>query len=210
MFVLLLTVFIDLVGFGIILPILPFYAQAFDATPLQITLLVAVYSAVQIASSPIWGRLSDRYGRKIILLLTLTGGAMAYLWFGLVESLAGLFAARALSGAMAGNIAVAQAYMADISDTDDLAGAMSRLGGAFGLGFVAGPALGGLLIGVQPGVADFCCPAWSPPVFPLPQQGLAWPCSASRPGIRRGNRARPILGKFGLPSTATVSQASSV
>ena len=158
MFVLLLTVFIDLVGFGIILPILPFYAQAFDATPLQITLLVAVYSAVQIASSPIWGRLSDRYGRKIILLLTLTGGAMAYLWFGLAEGLAGLFAARALSGAMAGNIAVAQAYMADISDTDDLAGAMGRLGGAFGLGFVAGPALGGLLIGAQPGVADFSLP----------------------------------------------------
>ena len=158
MFVLLLTVFIDLVGFGIILPILPFYAQAFDATPLQITLLVAAYSAVQIASSPIWGRLSDRYGRKIILLLTLTGGAMAYLWFGLAESLAGLFAARALSGAMAGNIAVAQAYMVDISDTDGLAGAMGRLGGAFGLGFVAGPTLGGLLIGVQPGVADFSLP----------------------------------------------------
>ena len=158
MFVLLLTVFIDLVGFGIILPILPFYAQAFDATPLQITLLVAVYSAVQIASSPIWGRLSDRYGRKVILLLTLAGGAMAYLWFGLAGSLASLFAARALSGAMAGNIAVAQAYMADITDADDRAGAMGRLGAAFGLGFVIGPALGGLLIGIQPGAADFSLP----------------------------------------------------
>ncbi|MDA1099058.1 MAG: MFS transporter [Proteobacteria bacterium] len=158
MFVLLLTVFIDLVGFGIILPILPLYAQAFDATPVQITLLVAVYSAVQIISSPLWGRLSDRYGRKTILLLTLTGGALAYLWFGLASSLAGLFVARALSGAMAGNIAVAQAYMADISKADDRAGAMGRLGAAFGLGFVVGPALGGLLIGVQPGAADFSLP----------------------------------------------------
>ncbi|MBL6951471.1 MAG: MFS transporter [Alphaproteobacteria bacterium] len=158
MFVLLLTVFIDLVGFGIVLPILPFYAQAFDATPMQISLLVAVYSAVQIVSSPIWGRLSDRYGRKVILLLTLTGGAMAYLWFGFAGSLASLFAARALSGAMAGNVAVAQAYMADISTPDDRAGAMGRLGAAFGLGFVVGPALGGLLIGVQPGTADFALP----------------------------------------------------
>ncbi|NQV60568.1 MAG: MFS transporter [Alphaproteobacteria bacterium] len=158
MFVLLLTVFIDLVGFGIVLPILPFYAQAFDATPMQISLLVAIYSAVQIISSPIWGRLSDRYGRKVILLLTLTGGAMAYLWFGFAGSLASLFAARALSGAMAGNVAVAQAYMADISTPDDRAGGMGRLGAAFGLGFVVGPALGGLLIGVQPGTADFALP----------------------------------------------------
>jgi MFS family permease len=158
MFVLLLTVFIDLVGFGIILPILPFYAQAFDATPVQITLLVAVYSAMQIISAPLWGRFSDRYGRKVILLLTLTGGALAYLWFGMASSLAGLFAARLLSGAMAGNIAVAQAYMADISTADDRAGAMGRLGAAFGLGFVVGPALGGLLIGVQPGAADFALP----------------------------------------------------
>ena len=158
MLVLLLTVFIDLIGFGIILPILPFYAQAFDATPVQIALLVAIYSAVQIISSPIWGRLSDRYGRKVILLSTLTGGAISYLWFGFAGSLASLFAARALSGAMAGNIGVAQAFMADISTKEDRAGAMGRLGAAFGLGFVVGPALGGLLIGVQPGTADFSLP----------------------------------------------------
>ncbi|MBT4486675.1 MAG: MFS transporter [Rhodospirillaceae bacterium] len=158
MFVLLLTVFIDLVGFGIILPILAFYAQAYDATPVQIALLVAVHSAVQIISSPIWGRLSDRYGRKIILLVTLAGGAAAYIWFGFASSLAALFAARALSGAMAGNIAVAQAYMADVTTTDDRAGGMGRLGAAFGLGFVVGPMLGGLLIGDQPGAEDFALP----------------------------------------------------
>ncbi|MDP6691972.1 MAG: MFS transporter, partial [Alphaproteobacteria bacterium] len=74
MFILLLTVFVDLIGFGIILPILPFYALAYDATPVQITLLVSVHSGMQIIASPIWGRLSDRYGRKVILLLTLAGG----------------------------------------------------------------------------------------------------------------------------------------
>ena len=158
MFVLLLTVFIDLVGFGIILPILPFYAQAYDATPVQIALLVSVHSAVQIISSPIWGRLSDRYGRKVILLLTLAGGAVAFTWFGFAGSLAALFAARALSGAMAGNIAVAQAYLADISTPDGRTGAMGRLGAAFGLGFVVGPMLGGLLIGADPAAADFALP----------------------------------------------------
>lgn len=158
MFVLLLTVFIDLVGFGIILPILAFYAQAYDATPVQIALLVAVHSAVQIISSPIWGRLSDRYGRKVILLSTLAGGAVAYTWFGFATSLAALFAARALSGAMAGNIAVAQAYMADITSTDERAGGMGRLGAAFGLGFVVGPMLGGLLIGAQPSAGDYSLP----------------------------------------------------
>jgi MFS family permease len=158
MFVLLLTVFVDLVGFGIILPILPFYALAYDATPVDITLLVSVHSACQVISAPIWGRLSDRYGRKIILLLTLAGGGLAFLWFGYAGSLLGLFLARGLSGAMAGNIAVAQAYLADISTPEQRAGAMGRLGAAFGLGFVVGPILGGLLIGQNPGREDFALP----------------------------------------------------
>ncbi|MBT4488504.1 MAG: MFS transporter, partial [Rhodospirillaceae bacterium] len=150
MFVLLLTIFIDLVGFGIILPILPFFAQAYDASPLQITLLVSTHSGAQIISSVFWGRLSDRYGRKVILLLTLTGGAVAYVWFGFAGSLVSLFLARGFSGVMAGNIAVAQAYLADISTPEERAGAMGKLGAAFGLGFVVGPALGALLIGNDP------------------------------------------------------------
>ncbi len=158
MFILLLTVFVDLIGFGIILPILPFYALAYDATPVQITLLVSVHSGMQIVSSPIWGRLSDRYGRKIILLFTLAGGGVAFVWFGFAGSLLSLFLARALSGAMAGNIAVAQAYLADITETEERAGAMGRFGAAFGLGFVVGPMLGGMLIGDQPELADFALP----------------------------------------------------
>ncbi|MBT3373352.1 MAG: MFS transporter [Rhodospirillaceae bacterium] len=167
MFVLLLTVFVDLVGFGIVLPILPFYAQAYDASAVQITLLVSVHSGMQIISSPIWGRLSDRYGRKNILLLTLAGGGLAFLWFGYAGSLMGLFLARGLSGAMAGNIAVAQAYLADITTTEDRAGAMGRFGAAFGLGFVVGPVLGGLMIGAQPSLNDFALPCLVAAAFSL-------------------------------------------
>ena len=165
MFVLLLTVFVDLVGFGIILPILPFYAQAFDASPVQITLLVSVHSAMQIIMSPLWGRLSDRYGRKVILLVTLTGGGIAFLWFGLAGSLTALFLARGLNGAMGGNIAVAQAYLADITAPEDRAGAMGRLGAAFGIGFVAGPMLGGLLIGTHPSADSFALPCFIAAAF---------------------------------------------
>ena len=160
MFILLLTIFIDLVGFGIILPILPFYAQAFGASAFEITLLVSTHAAAQIVSSVFWGRLSDNYGRKIILLLTLVGSALAYMWFGLANSLTALFLARAFSGTMAGNIAVAQAYLVDISKPEDHATAMGRLGAAFGLGFVVGPVLGSIFVGPEPTSTDFARPCF--------------------------------------------------
>jgi MFS transporter, DHA1 family, tetracycline resistance protein len=143
--VLYLTVFIDLVGFGIIFPVLPFYAQAFGASAQEITLLVSTYSAMQLVSAPVWGRLSDRYGRKWILVLTLAGGAASYAWFGFADSLLALFLARALSGVMAGHFAVAHAYVADMTAPQARGAAMGKLGAAVGLGFVAGPAIGGLL-----------------------------------------------------------------
>jgi DHA1 family tetracycline resistance protein-like MFS transporter len=144
-FVLLLTVFVDLVGFGIVFPILPFYAQAFGADTVTIMLLVAVYSFGQMFAAPLWGRLSDRFGRKRILLLTLFGGALSYIWFAFAPGLIHLFLARGLGGIMAGNIAIAHAYAADITQAKDRAKAIGRIGAAFGLGFVVGPALGGLL-----------------------------------------------------------------
>ncbi len=141
MALLLFTVFIDLVGFGMIFPILPFLAQGFGAGAVEITLLISIHSALQIVSAPLWGRFSDRFGRKRVLLVTLAGGGLGYLWFGLAGSLTGLFLARGFSGAMAGNIAVAQAYLADLTRPEERTAAMSKIGVPFGLAFAVGPGL---------------------------------------------------------------------
>jgi MFS transporter, DHA1 family, tetracycline resistance protein len=158
-FVLFLTVFIDLLGFGIILPILPLYAEQFGAKPHEATLLVAIYSLMQFLFAPLWGRFSDRYGRRPILLLTLLGSVIAYTGLGFANSLWVLFIARGLAGIMAGNIATAQAYIADITTPTNRASGMGMIGAAFGLGFILGPAIGGLLIGSDPDNANFHLPS---------------------------------------------------
>ncbi|MEH1896986.1 MAG: MFS transporter [Nostoc sp.] len=158
-FVLFLTVFIDLLGFGIILPILPLYAEQFGAKPNEATLLVAIYSLMQFLFAPLWGRFSDRYGRRPILLLTLFGSVIAYAGLGFANSLWMLFLARSLAGIMAGNISTAQAYIADITTPVNRARGMGIIGAAFGLGFILGPAIGGLLIGSDPNNANFHLPS---------------------------------------------------
>jgi MFS transporter, DHA1 family, tetracycline resistance protein len=158
-FVLFLTVFIDLLGFGIILPILPLYAEQFGAKPNEATLLVAIYSLMQFLFAPLWGRFSDRYGRRPILLLTLLGSVIAYTGLGFANSLWILFLARSLAGIMAGNISTAQAYIADITTPINRARGMGIIGAAFGLGFILGPAIGGLLIGSDPDNANFHLPS---------------------------------------------------
>ncbi|OYE02770.1 MFS transporter [Nostoc sp. 'Peltigera membranacea cyanobiont' 232] len=158
-FVLFLTVFIDLLGFGIILPILPLYAEQFGAKPSEATLLVAIYSLMQFLFAPLWGRFSDRYGRRPILLLTLFGSVIAYAGLGFANSLWMLFLARSLAGIMAGNISTAQAYIADITTPVNRARGMGIIGAAFGLGFILGPAIGGLLIGSDPNNANFHLPS---------------------------------------------------
>ncbi|UCD98108.1 MAG: MFS transporter [Chloroflexota bacterium] len=140
-----LIVFIDLLGFSIILPLLPFYAETFNATPTQVGLLVASYAAAQLVGAPILGRLSDRYGRKPVLLISLTGTFIGFLMLGFANSLAMLFASRILDGFTGGNISVAQAYVTDITDDSNRAKGLGMLGAAFGLGFIIGPALGGVL-----------------------------------------------------------------
>ncbi|WP_392532937.1 MFS transporter [Nostoc sp. C117] len=159
MFVLFLTVFIDLLGFGIILPILPLYAQQLAAKPSEATLLVAIYSLMQFLFAPLWGKWSDRYGRRPILLLTLFGSVIAYIGLGLANSLWILFIARSLAGIMAGNIATAQAYIADITTPANRARGMGIIGAAFGLGFILGPAIGGILTGTDPHNANFHLPS---------------------------------------------------
>ena len=154
-----LIVFIDLVGFGIIIPLLPFYGEHFSATPFGVGLIMATYSLTQFVAAPFWGRLSDRVGRRPVLLVTLAGSALSYLWLGYAETLWMLVAARAIGGAMAGNIGTAFAYVADVTTPENRARGMGAIGAAFGLGFILGPAIGGVLAGADPLNADYRTPA---------------------------------------------------
>ncbi|MBX3293127.1 MAG: MFS transporter [Acidobacteria bacterium] len=140
-----LTIFIDLVGFGIVIPLLTFYGEEFNATPLDIGLLVSSYSLMQFGFSPIWGALSDRFGRRPILFLTILGTSVGYLVLGLATSLWMVYAGRLVSGIAGGNLATAQAYIADVTSRENRARGMGLFGMAFGLGFIIGPALAGVL-----------------------------------------------------------------
>ncbi|MFT4932952.1 MAG: DHA1 family tetracycline resistance protein-like MFS transporter [Natronomonas sp.] len=137
-------VFVDLLGFGILIPIIPLYVRSFGASEFVVGLLVAAYSLFQFFGAPILGRLSDERGRRPVLLISLAGSTIAWTLFGLAHALWVLFVARILAGLMGGNIATAQAYMADITAPEDRARGLGLLGAAFGLGFVFGPALGGV------------------------------------------------------------------
>lgn len=140
-----LTVFIDLLGFGIIIPLLPFYAESYGANGFTVGLLGTVYSLMQFAFSPVWGRWSDRIGRRPVILLGLLGSCASYLVLALAGSLPLIFAARVLGGVAGANIPTAQAYIADITTPENRAKGMGMVGAAFGLGFIFGPALGGML-----------------------------------------------------------------
>jgi multidrug resistance protein len=153
------TVFIDLLGFGIIIPLLPFYAESYGASALMIGLLGTSYSAMQFLFSPIWGRWSDRVGRKPIILVGLMGSCVSYLTLALAPSLALLFVARLIGGIAGANIPTAQAYIADVTTPENRARGMGMVGAAFGLGFIFGPALGGVLSRVSPATPMWCASA---------------------------------------------------
>jgi MFS family permease len=137
------VVIVDLIGFGIVVPVLPFWATEFGAGPAAIGLLLTAYAGAQFACAPLWGRLSDRIGRRPVMLLTIAGTAASLLLLGLARSLPWLFAARALAGAFAANIGVASAYIADVTRPEERTRWMGMLGASFGVGFVLGPAIGG-------------------------------------------------------------------
>jgi MFS transporter, DHA1 family, tetracycline resistance protein len=145
--VIFVTVFIDLIGFGIVIPVLPFYVEGteFNASPSTVGLLFASYSVMQLLFTPILGRLSDRYGRRPILLISLIGTGLGFLMIGFATTLWMLFAGRIIDGISGGNISTAQAYIADITTPENRAKGMGLIGAAFGLGFVFGPAIGGVL-----------------------------------------------------------------
>jgi DHA1 family tetracycline resistance protein-like MFS transporter len=145
--VIFITVFIDLVGFGIVIPVLPFYAEGtrFGATPRGVGLLFASYSVMQLLFAPVLGRLSDKHGRRPILLISLLGTCVGFLILGFATTLWMLFLGRIIDGISGGNISTAQAYIADVTTKENRAKGMGLIGAAFGLGFVFGPAIGGVL-----------------------------------------------------------------
>jgi len=211
------VVFIDLLGFGIIIPVLPFYVRSFGVSDVFIGLLAASYSLMQFGFAPLLGRLSDSRGRRPVLVLSLLANAAAWTLFGLaaefgaafgvVGALGVLFGARMLAGAMGGNIAAAQAYIADVTPKEKRAASLGLVGAAFGLGFVFGPALGAVFAS-DPVVtaADALFPAFIPATpYSLPSfaaAGLSL-CAvlAALLFLPEPERKRPANGRSGLVST---------
>lgn len=153
------TVLIDLIGFGIVLPILPLWAERFGASPLQIGILTASYSLAQFVFAPVWGRLSDRVGRRPVIIVTLVGSAVSALMIGLAGTLWVLFVARILNGISGASYAAAQAYVADVTTREERARGMGMIGAAFGLGFIIGPALGAAFSLISPEAPFFAAAA---------------------------------------------------
>lgn len=182
--------FVDLLGYGIMLPLLPFYVQAQAGGAAIAGGLMSVYSAVQLVSAPVLGALSDRYGRKPILLLCLFGTALAYLLLGLANSLALIFLAVFIDGLTGSNLTLAHAYIADSTNAETRSRGMSLAGVAFGAGLMAGPALGGFLSGYGLSLPAFTasCLAFANTVFGyflLPE---------SLPPSRRAATVSPVFG----------------
>lgn len=163
--VIFLIVFLDMMGTGILVPIIPFVVAPYRSDALTVGFIALAFSAAQFVASPLLGVLSDRYGRRPVLLACVIGSGAAYLMFGWAGSLAMLFFARFLAGFMGGSISTAQAYIADISAPSDRAKNFGLIGAAFGLGFILGPALGGALSKVSMSAPAFASAALSAVTF---------------------------------------------
>jgi multidrug resistance protein len=189
-----ITVFIDLLGFGIIIPLLPFYAESFGASAITIGLLSTVFSLMQFLVAPFCGRWSDRIGRRPIILAGLFASAIAYVALALADSLALIFAARIIGGIAGGNIPTAQAYIADITTHENRAKGMGLVGAAFGLGFIIGPALGGVLTRF-----GHATPMWCAAALCFGNFAAAW---FLLPESRHGDPERVTLGRLDLVQRA--------
>lgn len=139
------VIVLDLIGFGIVIPILPFYAEAYGANATVLGLLLTSFAAMQFLFSPLWGKLSDKLGRKKVLLITMAGSALGLVILGWAPNLTFLFIGRIFSGIFAANISVATAYVSDVTTEENRAKGMGLIGAAFGIGFILGPAVGGIL-----------------------------------------------------------------
>ncbi len=164
-----LIIFVNLLGFGIILPLLPYYAESFGATPMTIGWLMAAFSLCQFIASPILGELSDKFGRRPILLFSIGGTALSFLLLGVARTLPMLFLSRIIDGISGGNISTAQAYIADITNKENRTQGMGVMMAAFSLGFILGPAIGGLL-----SVYGYGVPAFAAGVVAVVATFLTW------------------------------------
>lgn len=191
------TILLDLIGFGMLLPLLPFYADELRASPAQVGLLFSSYSLTQLLFSPLLGRLSDRVGRRPVMLVSIFGSAAAHLMFAFAGSFALLVVARALAGVAAANYSIAQAYMADVSSAEGRSKAMGLVGAAFGIGFVLGPALGSVL-SLTP---------YGPRAVPLTAAALSginflfallWLPESLSPEVRERSQSRPWIDPAGF------------
>jgi DHA1 family tetracycline resistance protein-like MFS transporter len=195
--VIFLTIFVNLVGFGIIIPLLPFYAESFGASPLAVGLLFAVFSLAQLVAAPVLGDLSDRYGRRPVLVASLAGTAISFVMLALASSLPMLFLARIIDGLSGGNISTARAYVADITEPKDRARAYGLIGAAFGLGFIFGPAISGLLVRVS-----YTAPIWAAAAitFVAMLMALVWlPETARRVSAGTGTPFRNLAAMVRRP-----------
>lgn len=200
------TVLVDMVGFGIVLPLLPFYAEEFGASPFEVTLLIASFSAMQFIAVPIWGKLSDSLGRRPFIIVGLFASAVSYMLFGLAESLAALLVSRLAAGAAGGTISVAQAYVADSTGPEDRAHGMGMLGAASGLGVLIGPAIGGYFSGFGYSVPGFiaaglCVVNGVAAIFLLPESRRS-SAEARRGREERAEAKRAEAERSGVPETA--------
>lgn len=188
--ILFMAVLVDMLGFGIVIPVLPFYALEFGATALEVTLLIASFSAMQMAATPVWGRFSDTHGRRPLIIAGLFASAVSYLIFGLANSLALLLLSRLAAGAAGGTISVAHAYVADTTKAEGRAHGMGLIGAAAGLGVMLGPAIGGFFSEISlaaPGyvAAALCGANGIAAIFLLPESRP----KEKRTGGRKGQTA---------------------
>jgi hypothetical protein len=195
--VLFVIVFVDLLGFGMVIPVMALYAERLGTPDSQIGWLMTGYSLMQFVFTPVWGRLSDRFGRRPLLLISIAMTALGFLGYALAPDFRWLLGSRIFAGAATANIAIAQAYIADVTPPEGRARGMGLIGAAFGLGFVLGPALGGLRS--PPRTASRPCSSCpSPRRACHPRTGCAsWRCSTSCAG--RGS---------GVSSSSTCSLSS--
>ena len=198
---LLVLVFLNIAGFSLILPLLPFYGQQFRALPVEVTMLFAAYSLGNIFGEIHWGRLSDNWGRKRVLVLTTAGAAVTYIAFAFAPSLWLAMLFRVVNGFFGGTLGVCQSYIADVTQPRDRARSMGYFGASFNFGFAAGPALGGLLVRPEMGLAGFRLPILAAALLAT-LAGL-WALLALRETRAAGN-ARP-LPRFGA-ALGTVSR----